>query len=64
MVGYETRFIKQDLLTELANLWHLSRVPCNSRYDRLIWTSGQFSKAHPEYTSTQAYKELDTFTRF
>ena len=56
------RFIKHEHYGELMNLWHLSRVPLSgeaTRYKRLLWTSGEFHKLHPEYTSGGIYKDLD-----
>jgi hypothetical protein len=57
-----TRFIKQDEVGELVNLWHLSRVPASgqawSNYDRMQWTVKEFCKAHPEYNGTAVYKDL------
>lgn len=52
---------------ELINLWYLSRcalagTQCG-RYARLLWASGEYAKAHPETTSTEAYKALDAQTR-
>lgn len=57
----------REEIAELINLWHLSRVPVSGkylsrgeeRYKRLLWTSGEFSKAHPERTSLWAYKVLE-----
>lgn len=51
-------------LAELSNLWHISRVPCsdsapNRYYRRMLWTAESYAKAHPEVTSTGAYKALD-----
>lgn len=56
------RFVKQPDYCELINLYHLARTalsgqPC-SKYDRMIWASQEFSKAHPYCTSTGAYKDL------
>lgn len=52
-------------LAELSNLWHLSRTalarsgdqPTN--YERQLWVSKEFAKAHPNVSSTAAYKQLD-----
>lgn len=46
-------------IAELVNLWHLSRVPHTRSYDRMIWTSDKYAEAHPEVTSTWAYKALE-----
>jgi hypothetical protein len=59
---YQVRFIKAEHEGELSNLWHLSRVPCSfsgaTSYDRMLWASKEFSKLHPEVSSTEAYKDL------
>jgi len=55
------RWIPDHLMTELANLWHLSRVHSNSRYERLLWTSKEFHKIHPELSETAIYKDLDAW---
>lgn len=48
---------------ELVNLYHLARVPLSGqksgRYERMLWASKEFAKAHPPITSTGAYKELE-----
>lgn len=59
ILTFKSRFVPEHLLPELSNLWHLSRVPHHSRYDRMSWTSREFSKAHPEISATAAYKDLD-----
>ncbi len=64
VITFKPRFVPEDLLPELSNLWHLSRVPVNTRYERLLWTSREFSKAHPELTSTAVYKDLDAMLEF
>ena len=49
---------------ELSNLFHLARTALAgpgqgpSRYEQKLWASKEFSKAHPEVSSTAAYKEL------
>lgn len=61
---------------ELSNLWHISRTALagqytddgrthkgSSRYYRMLWTSGEYAKAHPETSSTAAYKRLDRMVR-
>lgn len=57
------RFIKQENANELINLFHLAKVPLsggdNSRWARMVWASKEFSKAHPEVSSTAAYKDLE-----
>ena len=64
LITFEPRFVPEHMLAELSNLWHLSKVPHNKRYDRLLWTSREFSKAHPELTSTAVYKDLDAMLEF
>jgi len=49
---------------ELANLYHLARVPLSGTgkdtpYNRMLWASARFHEEHPEVSSTAAYKELD-----
>jgi len=62
---YQVRFIRPDQSSELFNLWHLSRTATSgapdygSRHARMLWTSAVFSKAHPEVSSTAAYKDLE-----
>jgi hypothetical protein len=47
---------------ELSNLFHLANTALAGtspgRYERRLWASKEFSKAHPEVSSTAAYKEL------
>lgn len=51
---------------ELANLWHLSRTalskpgPLPTTHDRMLWTSEEYHKQHPECSLMAAYKELDS----
>lgn len=51
-------------LAELSNLFHLAATALAgtgqrpSRYDRRCWAADQYSKAHPEVSSTAAYKRL------
>lgn len=52
------RWVKKEHQIELYNLWHLSRVLCNTRYDRLLWVKKEFTKIYPEYTEMQVYKDL------
>jgi hypothetical protein len=51
---------------ELANLWHLSKTALaldpkrrSSEYERQLWASEEYAKAHPGCSPTSAYKELD-----
>jgi hypothetical protein len=48
---------------ELANLFHLARVPLSGTgkdtpYERRKWAARKFAETHPEVSSTAAYKEL------
>lgn len=60
---YTPRFIRTEQQAELINLWHLARTALSgkecTRYTRMIWASKEFAKAHPEISSTAAYKDLD-----
>ena len=64
--GYESRFVKRDHENELINLYHLARTALSGqrcgRYERMLWASKEFSKLHPEVSSTAAYKDLDGLT--
>lgn len=64
VITFKPRFVPEHLLGELSNLWHLSRVPKNTRYERMLWASSEFSKAHPEVSATGAYKDLDAMLEF
>jgi hypothetical protein len=64
VIEFKPRWVPEHMLAELSNLWHLSRVPKHGRYDRLLWTSSEFAKAHPELTSTAVYKDLDAMLEF
>jgi hypothetical protein len=62
---YAVRFIKPEQVGELINLYHLALAalcakPLHQRspWHRMQWAAGEFSKAHPEVTSTGAYKDL------
>jgi hypothetical protein len=61
--AYAVRFIQAAHSTELINLWHLSRVALcdrtHGRWERMAWAAREFSKMHPEVSSTGAYKDLD-----
>ncbi len=60
MVEYKPRFIPLNLVTELINLYHLSRCVSNNKHDRMIWTSKNFSKEHcRQVEETAVYKDLD-----
>ena len=60
---YQVRFIRPDQAGELMDLFHLARTALSggdaSNYNRMLWASKEFSKAHPEVSSTAAYKDLD-----
>jgi len=50
----------------VIELWHTSRIPLGSsakRYDRLLWTTKEFLKAHSDWTNKKAYVEIDRATR-
>ena len=49
--------------TELINLYHLAKVMYQSRYDRLVLAAKWYSEAHPDVTTTRAYKTVDYATR-
>jgi hypothetical protein len=59
---YRTRFIKQSELGELANLYHLAKVPLSdgSKYDRMQWATREFHKLHPTYSQGAIYKDLSS----
>jgi hypothetical protein len=46
-------------LQKLIEIWHISRVHSNSRYERMLYTSKWFAKEFPEHSSTWAYKTLE-----
>ena len=48
-------------LDRLSELWHISRTARagETRYDRMRWTSQEFSKESAAFTPTAAYKALD-----
>lgn len=49
-----------EMGAEVANLYHLARAALRnpSDYERRIWAAEAFHAAHPEVSSTAAYKEL------
>lgn len=55
----ETRFIPQENVSELMNLWHTSRISHSGRHDRLIQTLDWYIE---EFGSTvsrgKVYKDL------
>ena len=60
------RFIKDSQSGELVNLYHTAKIALSgkecTRYTRMLWASKEFSKIHPEISSTAAYKDLDFLT--
>lgn len=66
MTAYVVRFIKPEHTAELINLFHLARVPLSGkpcgRYERMLWASAAFAKAHPDVSAVAAYKDLDGLT--
>jgi hypothetical protein len=49
---------------ELVNLYHLARTALagtgkSGKYQQMLWASREFSKAHPDVSSTTAYKHMD-----
>lgn len=65
--AYKPRWIKNEHIIEIFNLWHLSKVaPADkdcSRYSRLIWTATEFAKKYDYLTRTAVYKDLECLTR-
>lgn len=59
---YEPRFIHQRDIAELVNLYHLARTALSgtspSRADRMTWAAAEYHKAHPEVSTTAAFKDL------
>jgi hypothetical protein len=64
VITFKPRFVPERLLGDLSNLWHLSRVPKNTRYERMCWVADEFHKAHPEISTNAAYKDLDGMLSF
>ena len=60
---YAVRFIQPQHEGELINLYHLARTALSGqacgRWERMNYAAQEFSKAHPEVSSTAAYKDLD-----
>jgi len=52
----------ESMQGELAELFHLARTALAgqgpTRYECRLWASKKFNEAHPEVSSTAAYKEL------
>lgn len=62
-MSYKTRFIPEDKITELINIWHLSKVPTSGmiqgrRHKRMVWTAAEFAKKY-DLKSTGVYKDLE-----
>jgi len=58
------RFITKEQMSELINLYHLSRVALSgtgkrSKYEQMLWATSEFNKLHPEVSACAAYKDLD-----
>jgi hypothetical protein len=56
------RFVRRADYHELINLYHLARTalsgqPCG-KYERMIWATAEFAKAHDYVSATGAYKDL------
>ena len=61
---FTPRFTSTPGLNELSTLWHTSRTATTGRYNRMLWASREFSKAHPEVSATAAYKDLEAMLAF
>jgi hypothetical protein len=61
MESIQNRFkdLTPEEIKEIYEMWHTSRVPYYKRYDRLIWSSRELNKLHPENSTTFYYKFLD-----
>ena len=59
---YRPRWLTRDQGYEIVNLYHLARTALSGqpdgRYERMMWASREFHKAHPETSQTAAYKDL------
>jgi len=58
------RFITKEQMSELINLYHLSRVALSGtgkcgRYEQMLWATSEFHKLHPEVSASAAYKDLN-----
>ena len=58
------RFITNEQMSELINLYHLSRVALSGtgkrgKYAQMLWATSEFHKLHPDISATAAYKDLD-----
>lgn len=52
-------------ISELYNIWHLSKVYSNKRYDRLIYTVNNFIEKYNHYETNRGsiYKIIDENTQ-
>lgn len=60
---YRLRFVKPEDEEQLLHFYRLARVALSglkpaTKYNRMIWASGEFVKAHDYISSTGAYKDL------
>ena len=58
------RFVTKEQMSELINLYHLSRVALSGtgkrgKYEQMLWATSEFHKLHPDISATAAYKDLD-----
>ena len=63
---YVCRFVSEEHVSELVNLYHLARTALaddplrrSSRHAWRLWASSEFAKLHPEVSVTGAYKDLE-----
>ncbi len=52
----------KQCVAEMSQLWHTSRTATagkSSTHARYLWAAQEFSKAHPEFSPTAAYKLID-----
>ena len=61
---YKVRFIAEDKIGELINLYHLARVPLSgtgkdNKYHRMLWAAKEFHKVNQNVSETGIYKDLD-----
>jgi hypothetical protein len=60
--SYRPRFVTDDQLRELVELWHLGRTALAggdaSSYRRCQWAAREFHKKHPSVSEGGAYKDL------
>ena len=51
--------MKEEHITEMINIWHLSKCVYQTRHERMIYTKNHTSKKYPEYSPMKIYKTLD-----